>query len=45
MYCWNVDEYEDIDFCREVGVAWIGTYHPGRTKAWLEDGRANGTTR
>lgn len=45
VYCWNVDEYEDIDFCREVGVAWIGTYHPGRTKAWLEDGRANGTTR
>ncbi|CKP30752.1 glycerophosphoryl diester phosphodiesterase [Mycobacterium tuberculosis] len=45
VYCWNVDEYEDIDFCREVGVAWIGTHHPGRTKAWLEDGRANGTTR
>ena len=37
VYCWNVDEYEDIDFCREVGVAWIATHHPGRTKTWLQD--------
>ncbi len=36
VYCWTVDEYDDIDFCREVGVAWIATNHPGRTKAWLE---------
>ena len=40
VYCWNVDEYDDIDFCRDVGVAWLATHHPGRTKAWLEDGRA-----
>ena len=39
VYCWSVDEYKDIDFCREVGVAWIATNHPGRTKAWLEAGR------
>ena len=37
VYCWSVDEYADIDFCREVGVAWIATNHPGRTKAWLDD--------
>jgi len=41
VYCWNVDEYEDIDFCRDVGVAWLATHHPGRTKAWLESRRAD----
>src|ERR1700677_1183129 len=40
VYCWSVDEYEDVDFCRDVGVAWIATNHPGRTKAWLARGRA-----
>ncbi|QUR69402.1 glycerophosphodiester phosphodiesterase [Mycobacterium spongiae] len=40
VYCWNVDEYADIDFCRKVGVAWMATHHPARTKAWLENGRA-----
>ena len=40
VYCWNVDDYEDIDFCRDVGVAWLATHHPGRTKAWLQKGRA-----
>ena len=40
VYCWNVDEYEDIDFCRDVGVAWLATHHPGRTKAWLQNRRA-----
>jgi len=39
VYCWSVDEYEDIDFCRDVGVAWIATNHPGRTKAWLQNAR------
>jgi glycerophosphoryl diester phosphodiesterase len=42
VYCWNVDEYEDIDFCRDIGVAWIATHHPGRTKAWLQNARADG---
>jgi glycerophosphoryl diester phosphodiesterase len=39
VYCWCVDELEDIDFCRDIGVAWIATNHPGRTKAWLQDAR------
>jgi glycerophosphoryl diester phosphodiesterase len=38
LYCWTVDHYEDVGFCRDVGVAWIATNHPGRTKAWLQDG-------
>lgn len=38
MYCWTVDHYEDIEFCRDLGVGWIATNHPGRTKAWLQNG-------
>ena len=38
MYCWTVDHYEDVGFCRDVGVGWIATNHPGRTKAWLQNG-------
>ncbi|ORW01685.1 glycerophosphodiester phosphodiesterase [Mycobacterium kyorinense] len=38
LYCWNVDHYDDVRFCREVGVAWLATRHPGRVKAWLQDG-------
>jgi glycerophosphoryl diester phosphodiesterase len=41
VYCWNVDEYDDIDFCRDVGVAWLATHHPGRTKAWLHNAPAD----
>ncbi|MFV8308911.1 glycerophosphodiester phosphodiesterase [Mycobacteroides chelonae] len=37
-YCWTVDHYEDVEFCRSIGVAWIATNHPGRTKAWLQRG-------
>lgn len=37
MYCWTVDHYEDVEFCRELGVAWIATNHPGRTKGWLQN--------
>ena len=44
VYCWNADEYEDIEFCRDVGVAWLGTHHPGRTKAWLQDAHTNGAS-
>jgi glycerophosphoryl diester phosphodiesterase len=43
LYCWTVDHYEDVRFCRDLGVAWIATNHPGRTKAWLADGLAIGT--
>lgn len=38
LYCWTVDDYEDVVFCQKVGVAWIATNHPGRTKAWLQNG-------
>ena len=38
LYCWTVDHYEDVRYCRDVGVAWVATNHPGRTKDWLENG-------
>jgi glycerophosphoryl diester phosphodiesterase len=38
LYCWTVDHYEDVQYCREVGVAWVATNHPGRTKDWLKSG-------
>jgi glycerophosphoryl diester phosphodiesterase len=38
LYCWTVDHYEDVRYCRDVGVAWVATNHPGRTKGWLQDG-------
>ncbi|MGV9801945.1 glycerophosphodiester phosphodiesterase [Mycobacterium sp. NPDC003449] len=38
LYCWTVDHYEDVRFCRDIGVAWVATNHPGRTKDWLENG-------
>ncbi|NLG54920.1 MAG: glycerophosphodiester phosphodiesterase [Rhodococcus sp.] len=34
-YCWTVDERHDVDLCRELGVGWVATNHPGRTKNWL----------
>jgi glycerophosphoryl diester phosphodiesterase len=38
LYCWTVDHYEDVRYCRDVGVAWVATNHPGRTKEWLQNG-------
>lgn len=38
LYCWTVDHYEDVRFCRDLGVAWVATNHPGRTKGWLQNG-------
>jgi glycerophosphoryl diester phosphodiesterase len=38
LYCWSADDYEDVKFCQDVGVAWLATHHPGRVKAWLDDG-------
>ncbi|HKV21362.1 MAG TPA: glycerophosphodiester phosphodiesterase [Mycobacterium sp.] len=38
LYCWTVDHYEDVRYCRQVGVAWVATNHPGRTKDWLQNG-------
>jgi glycerophosphoryl diester phosphodiesterase len=37
-YCWTVDHYEDVEYCRKLGVGWIATNHPGRTKDWLQRG-------
>ncbi|MFM1726582.1 MULTISPECIES: glycerophosphodiester phosphodiesterase [Rhodococcus] len=34
-YCWTVDAHEDVALCRELGVSWVATNHPGRTKNWL----------
>jgi len=38
MYCWTVDHLEDVEFCRDVGVGWIATNYPGRTREWLRQG-------
>jgi glycerophosphoryl diester phosphodiesterase len=35
-YCWTVDHLEDVDYCRDLGVGWIATNHPRRTKGWLQ---------
>ncbi|MDT5009521.1 MAG: glycerophosphoryl diester phosphodiesterase [Mycobacterium sp.] len=37
-YCWTVDDLADVEFCRDLGVGWIATNHPGRTKEWLQRG-------
>lgn len=34
-YIWTVDNREDVDLCRELGVDWIATNNPGRTREWL----------
>ena len=39
-YCWTVDDADDIKFCRELGVSWIATNHPGRTKSLLTESSA-----
>lgn len=36
LYCWTADSFDDVAFCRDVGVAWLATHHPARTKAWLQ---------
>jgi glycerophosphoryl diester phosphodiesterase len=37
LYTWSVDDFDDVRFCRDVGVAWFATNYPGRVKAWLLD--------
>lgn len=34
-YCWTVDEPSDVALCRDLGVGWIATNYPGRTKQLL----------
>ena len=43
MYCWTVDHYEDVEFCRSLGVGWIATNYPGRTREWLRQGWLSST--
>ena len=35
-YCWTVDEPADVELCRDVGVGWVATNYPGRTRQLLE---------
>jgi len=42
LYCWTVNRYEDVGLCRDLGVAWVATDHPGRTKGWLQGGGESG---
>ncbi|MFX1760125.1 glycerophosphodiester phosphodiesterase [Rhodococcus gordoniae] len=35
-YCWTVDDPADVELCRELGVGWVATNHPGRTKLQLD---------
>ena len=37
VYCWTVDKQADVTFCRDVGVNWVATNHPDRTREWLGD--------
>lgn len=34
-YCWTVDDPTDVKLCAELGVSWVATNHPGRTKTLL----------
>ncbi|WP_338020984.1 glycerophosphodiester phosphodiesterase family protein, partial [Rhodococcus sp. YH1] len=34
-YCWTVDDPADVELCRDLGVGWVATNHPGRTKLLL----------
>jgi glycerophosphoryl diester phosphodiesterase len=45
LYCWTCDDYNDVGFCRDIGVAWLATNYPGRVKAWLEDGLTGADSR
>jgi glycerophosphoryl diester phosphodiesterase len=38
LYCWTVNHFEDVAYCHDLGVAWVATNHPGRTKEWLQNG-------
>ncbi|HEY5856737.1 MAG TPA: glycerophosphodiester phosphodiesterase [Aldersonia sp.] len=36
-YCWTVDDADDVKLCRKLGVAWVATNYPGRTKMLLAE--------
>ncbi|WP_229675824.1 glycerophosphodiester phosphodiesterase [Hoyosella rhizosphaerae] len=35
-YVWTVDEKADVELCRDLGVRWIATNYPARTKRVFE---------
>lgn len=35
-YCWTVDDPADVALCKELGVGWVATNNPGRTKKLLD---------
>jgi glycerophosphoryl diester phosphodiesterase len=37
-YCWTVDEPTDIDLCRRIGVRYLATNAPARTRRHLDAG-------
>src|SRR5260370_2238408 len=37
LYCWTVDHYEDVRYCRDGGVAWVGRRPPGRAQGRLPE--------
>jgi len=37
-YCWTVDEPADIDLCRRIGVRYLATNAPARTRRHLDAG-------
>lgn len=36
VYCWTVDDASDVALCQELGIDWIGTNYPGRSRRFLE---------
>lgn len=36
VYCWTVDDASDVALCQELGVDWIGTNHPGRSRRFVQ---------
>ncbi len=36
-YCWTVDEPADVELCARLGVAYVATNHPARTRALLAE--------
>lgn len=36
VYCWTVDDASDVALCQDLGIDWIGTNYPGRSRRFLE---------
>ena len=35
-YCWTVNDQNDVQYARDLGVGWIATDHPGQTGTLLQ---------